>query len=179
MTKTTSAAATVTAGPNVATTLDAREMERALAEPWGAMRCASAYDEDLVEGIKNRFAIMTPFARRGAIGAALFASRRGANFARELARSVGSEDADEWVRALSSAVTSDEWIFDLSGLDSSVPAVRQTFARVATRENSPRFGLIFERRLPAPTTCDWWAPLNNPRGLFLAFITMSERKLTE
>ena len=71
----------------------ARDLERALAEPWPSHRCATALDEEVVNALKQRFSIMTPFSRRGALYAALLASKT--THAEALA-AIAREDSDEW-----------------------------------------------------------------------------------
>jgi hypothetical protein len=121
------------------TLLRARDLERALAEPWPNARCASALDDAMIDALKSRFAIMTPFARRGALCAAMLASKR-ASSARAIAtwRDVASHDADEWVRAMARAMDEEGERFDCERFAANVPVVRTraTCARTACVENS-------------------------------------------
>ena len=107
------------------TLLRARDLERALAEPWPNARCASALDDAMIDALKNRFAIMTPFARRGALCAAMLASKR-ATSARAIAtwRDVAAGDADEWVRAMARAMDESGERFDCDRFAADVPVVR-------------------------------------------------------
>ena len=111
--------------PPSTTLLRARDLERALAEPWPNARCATALDDAMIDALKNRFAIMTPFARRGAVCAAMLASNR-ATSARALAtwRDVAAGDADEWVRAMARAMDESGERFDCDRFATDVPVVR-------------------------------------------------------
>lgn len=113
----------------------ARDLERALAEAWPSHRCAAALDDSLVDALKSRFGIMTPFARRGALYAAVLAPKRpggDAAYARELA-SAASEDTDEWARFTARAMDENFERFDVERVEASVPAVRARTRR-ETRE---------------------------------------------
>ena len=104
----------------------ARDLERALAEAWPSHRCAAALDDALVDALKSRFGIMTPFARRGALYAAVLAAKRSggdAAYAAELA-SAAREDTDEWARFTALAMDENFERFDVERVETSVPAVR-------------------------------------------------------
>jgi hypothetical protein len=79
----------------------------------------------MIDALKNRFAIMTPFARRGAVCAAMLASKR-ATSARAIAtwRDVAAGDADEWVRAMARAMDESGERFDCDRFATDVPVVR-------------------------------------------------------
>jgi len=104
----------------------ARDLERALAEPWPSHRCATALDEEVVNALKQRFSIMTPFARRGALYAALLASKK--THAEALA-AIAREDSDEWARATARVMDEDGGRFSCERLLANVPTVRARATR--------------------------------------------------
>lgn len=118
----------------------ARDLERALAEPWPSHRCATALDEEVVNALKQRFSIMTPFSRRGALYAALLASKT--THAEALA-AIAREDSDEWARATARVMDEGGGRFSCERLLTNVPTVR---ARETRANDAGRGAFSFASR---------------------------------
>ena len=102
-----------------------RQLEKVLAEPWGAAQAGAAYNCEVIGSLCDKFSHLQPQARRGALQATLF-MRKGVKAENEVRRLVelASSDSDQWVSVIAHALGGLSERFDISQLQRDIPAVR-------------------------------------------------------
>jgi len=102
-----------------------KNVERMLAEPWGAPQAGAMYNTEVLESLCEQFSRLQPQARRGALQATLFMRRGLADLQPSARRLVdlAAHDSDQWVGVIAHALAGLKERFDLCQLQKDVPAV--------------------------------------------------------
>ena len=102
-----------------------KNVERMLAQPWGAPQAGSMFNAEVLESLCEQFSRLQPQARRGALQATLFMRRGMADLQPSVRKLVdlASRDSDQWVGVIAHALAGVKERFDLYQLQKDVPAV--------------------------------------------------------